>query len=803
MATTPTQNPVPSESPRDLKFNAGKIDEFVTSFVLKYTDRLGRDHLTIEGLKDLIERAIKAFGFITMDSFEDGATLDNSSQVLRWESNGEYYRWDGSFPKVVPVASTPETSGGVGIGAWLSVGDATLRSALAEDIGAELIGRPGGGTVADVMPMQEPLNINVPADYPSISSALMSLRDRRFPGVTVTINVSSGVYTESATLPSAHVDGENISILGQTDDFLATSISSVVAGTFSVKHWDGVVKNLNYHTVTATLSGPIPTVGQYLLVKSAAGADTAEYHLGVWEVTSVAGNEVTWITSLHSAPPVGAMMLSGKILRSVVQFIDAQKGPTALQVENSLSLGLIDGLAIVGACRPTAYGSRGPSNYDVFGGDGGNTGIVARDGGVLNIGSTVGISGFSGSNVYANRSGTIVVGIGAASSNSARNGWGSASAVIQCQAAIASGNLIDGIIAQDTGFTFATQSKSFGNHRHAYISAAGASLNITNSSGRGCLGNGLEVINAQVLANTSVLTNNIGHAINNVASEIRAPSCDCRNSGGVICSLSGSLNITSSNLEGVTVNAISGGFIDVTGYSGAATITPVVNHYSIFGGFVANGTAQSFIGFSPSGTNSAMRLSDTNHIWIGTASDLAGQTAARLHCNGAAVFAGTVLPSTDASINLGSASLRFNIGFFAGGTQSSSDARLKSPVRQMTDAELNAAKRIGSMIGFWTWLDDESKRQRAGTTVQAVIAVMEDEGLDWTEYGFIGHDKWDAVYENIFTEMPDGSVIDTGESRLVKPAGDLWQFRDQELDRFIMRGLAQRLSDIEAKLPSQ
>lgn len=137
MATTPTQNPVPSEAAVDLKFNAGKIDEFVTSFVLKYTDRLGRDHLTIEGMRDIIERAIKAFGFITMDSFEDGATLDNSSQVLRWENNGEYYRWDGSFPKVVPPTSTPETSGGIGAGVWLSVGDAALRSNLSSDVDGE------------------------------------------------------------------------------------------------------------------------------------------------------------------------------------------------------------------------------------------------------------------------------------------------------------------------------------------------------------------------------------------------------------------------------------------------------------------------------------------------------------------------------------------------------------------------------------------------------------------------------------------------------------------------------------------
>ncbi|CNG86933.1 Uncharacterised protein [Yersinia kristensenii] len=139
MATIPTQNPVPSEAAVDLKFNAGKIDEFVTSFLLKYTDRLGREHLTIEGMRDIVERAIKEFGWTTMDSFEIGATLANSSEVLRWESNGEYYRWDGSFPKVVPSGSTPETTGGIGIGAWVGIGDASLRSDLISSSGGPIV----------------------------------------------------------------------------------------------------------------------------------------------------------------------------------------------------------------------------------------------------------------------------------------------------------------------------------------------------------------------------------------------------------------------------------------------------------------------------------------------------------------------------------------------------------------------------------------------------------------------------------------------------------------------------------------
>ncbi|HDV8501609.1 TPA: hypothetical protein QIT10_003565 [Enterobacter bugandensis] len=141
MATQPTQDAVPSESPRDLKFNAGKIDEFVTSMGWTYTDRFGVQHYTIEGMRWLAQQAIAAFGYITLDSFEDGNTLTLPNQVLRLEATGEYYRWDGAFPKDVPAGSTPDSAGGVGVGKWLSVGDATLRSDLAESDGLKLTGQ--------------------------------------------------------------------------------------------------------------------------------------------------------------------------------------------------------------------------------------------------------------------------------------------------------------------------------------------------------------------------------------------------------------------------------------------------------------------------------------------------------------------------------------------------------------------------------------------------------------------------------------------------------------------------------------
>lgn len=130
MATTPTNKPIPSEDPRDLKFNAGKIDEVVTSNAHYYTDRFGVRRWTIAGFQYTAEEAIRNYGYITMDSFEDGATLTLPNQVLRYKETGEYYRWDGEFPKIVPAGSTPETSGGIGLGAWVGVGDASIRSDL-------------------------------------------------------------------------------------------------------------------------------------------------------------------------------------------------------------------------------------------------------------------------------------------------------------------------------------------------------------------------------------------------------------------------------------------------------------------------------------------------------------------------------------------------------------------------------------------------------------------------------------------------------------------------------------------------
>lgn len=143
MATQPTNLPVPSESPRDLKFNAGKIDEFVTSLTLKYVDRLGGEHYTIEGMKQLVLQQIYNLGWNLKGSFQEGGEVSAAGDLLQDTSTGIWYRWDdlSSLPKTVPPGSTPESAGGTGNRKWqpVDVSD-VLRKDLANPTGSGLVG---------------------------------------------------------------------------------------------------------------------------------------------------------------------------------------------------------------------------------------------------------------------------------------------------------------------------------------------------------------------------------------------------------------------------------------------------------------------------------------------------------------------------------------------------------------------------------------------------------------------------------------------------------------------------------------
>lgn len=123
---------------------------------------------TKDAVKTAITDAQVNIGFITIDSFEFGATLTQRNQALRHAADGKLYRWAGDLPKVVPADSTPTSTGGFGANAWLEVSDVTLRQEIV-----------AGGLVTDALIKTVPKagSMSVARSQAAINAERVSLLD--------------------------------------------------------------------------------------------------------------------------------------------------------------------------------------------------------------------------------------------------------------------------------------------------------------------------------------------------------------------------------------------------------------------------------------------------------------------------------------------------------------------------------------------------------------------------------------------------------------------------------------------------
>lgn len=157
MTTFNTSNKLGSAAAKDLFDNAENLDFFVNDTEnTSHPDRLGVNRKTWYGLQQMFIHAMAKMGWAPLPnvSFESGTTLTESTQALKYEADGNYYRWDGLFNKVVPEGSTPDSTGGIAKGAWINVTDLTLRTALAssyEGGGAALVNTPYNGNVQQLI----------------------------------------------------------------------------------------------------------------------------------------------------------------------------------------------------------------------------------------------------------------------------------------------------------------------------------------------------------------------------------------------------------------------------------------------------------------------------------------------------------------------------------------------------------------------------------------------------------------------------------------------------------------------------
>lgn len=174
-----------------------------------------------------------------------------------------------------------------------------------------------------------------------------------------------------------------------------------------------------------------------------------------------------------------------------------------------------------------------------------------------------------------------------------------------------------------------------------------------------------------------------------------------------------------------------------------------------------------------------------------------------------------VAPGVDNAATSGTSALRWSVVYAATGAINTSDAREKTPVTPLTDAEIAAAAQMARSIGTYQWLASVSEkgdnaRHHAGLTVQQAIAIMQAHGLDPFRYGFICYDQWDELPEVVNSWPAQDAVLDDAGNVITpaaeagseitqeyRPAGDRYSFRTDELLLFMARGFAARLDALE------
>lgn len=173
---------------------------------------------------------------------------------------------------------------------------------------------------------------------------------------------------------------------------------------------------------------------------------------------------------------------------------------------------------------------------------------------------------------------------------------------------------------------------------------------------------------------------------------------------------------------------------------------------------------------------------------------------------------GNVTPGSDNSQTFGSGALRWSVIYAGTGTINTSDAREKSDVSILSEAEIAASIELSREVGGFQFLSavdakGGDARIHIGMTVQRAMEIMHNHGLDPLRYGFICHDTWgasDAVYDWLPGDFDEeGKVKDGAQKSLIQPAreaGDRYGFRTDELNLFIAKGAAEERSSMKKQI---
>jgi len=175
-----------------------------------------------------------------------------------------------------------------------------------------------------------------------------------------------------------------------------------------------------------------------------------------------------------------------------------------------------------------------------------------------------------------------------------------------------------------------------------------------------------------------------------------------------------------------------------------------------------------------------------------------------------------LIAETTASYNLGSPSIAYNNAYLQNAPTIVSDATYKDGTTQLSNEEIECAKQCASLYRKYKLKAAISEkgydeaRYHIGAISQQVAQCFNDCGLDWTKYGVITYDKWDAIepvdYEPAIYDHEGIEISPEVQCVTGRAAGEIYMLRYDEFNSFVNAGLVaiqedqeRRLSLLEAK----
>lgn len=142
------------------------------------------------------------------------------------------------------------------------------------------------------------------------------------------------------------------------------------------------------------------------------------------------------------------------------------------------------------------------------------------------------------------------------------------------------------------------------------------------------------------------------------------------------------------------------------------------------------------------------------------------------------IFKGTIRPDVTATYNLGSSTITFNNAYLQNSPTIVSDENHKDFIQNIPDELLDA----WGTLDFKMWKmkaaiaekGEDDARWHFGMIAQRVKEALTNAGLDWTRYGLITYEKWDAQ-EEIVVSWDDEYEVIPGSPAFYNEEGDLIQ----------------------------